>query len=132
MANGAVLQLDFGGINVVAGLVTNGISAGPGVYNSLNAAPYITGTGSLQVVLPVTVATNPTNLTSSVSGTTLSLAWPADHIGWRLLVQTNNLAAGVSSNTNDWTTVPGTTGIDHINITINPAMPSEFYRLVYP
>ena len=132
VANGAVLQLDFGGINVVAGLVTNGISAGPGVYNSLNAAPYITGTGSLQVVLPVTVATNPTNLTSSVSGTTLSLAWPADHIGWRLLVQTNNLAAGVSSNTNDWTTVPGTTGIDHINITINPAMPSEFYRLVYP
>ena len=132
VTNGAVLQLDFAGINVVAGLVTNGISAGPGVYNSLNASPYITGTGSLQVILPVTVATNPTNLTFSVSGTTLSLSWPANHTGWRLLVQTNNLAAGVSSNTNDWTTVTGSTGIDSTNITINPALPSEFYRLVYP
>ena len=78
------------------------------------------------------VATNPTNITATVSGSVLQLSWPADHLGWRLLVQTNDLAQGISANTNDWTTVPGSASIYQTNITINPAMPTEFYRLVYP
>jgi autotransporter-associated beta strand protein len=86
--------------------------------------------GVLSVV--ATVNTNPTNITFTVSGNVLQLSWPADHIGWRLLVQTNNLAAGISSNTNDWMTVPGSAGIDQINITMDPTKPTEFYRLVYP
>ena len=43
----------------------------------------------------VGVATNPTNITSTVSGNVLSLTWPADHIGWHLQVQTNSLTAGL-------------------------------------
>ena len=86
--------------------------------------------GTLAVVAGVN--TSPTNITATVSGNTLSLSWPADHTGWRLLVQTNNLAAGVSANTNDWMTVPGSTEIYSTNIIINSALPSEFYRLVYP
>jgi autotransporter-associated beta strand protein len=78
------------------------------------------------------VNTSPTNITASVSGSTLTLSWPADHTGWRLLVQTNNLAAGVSANTNDWMTVLGSAGINQTNITMDPAKPAEFYRLVYP
>ena len=35
-------------------------------------------------------------LTNSVSGNNLVLSWPADHLGYRLLVQTNNLNKGVS------------------------------------
>jgi hypothetical protein len=73
-----------------------------------------------------------TNITAAVSGNVLQLSWPVDHTGWRLLVQTNHLAAGVSSNTNDWATVPGSAGINQTSITINPADPTEFYRLVYP
>ena len=38
------------------------------------------------------------HLTNSVSGNNLVLSWPADHLGYRLLVQTNNLNKGVSSN----------------------------------
>jgi hypothetical protein len=86
--------------------------------------------GTLSVV--PSVNTNPTNIIATVSGNVLQLSWPSDHTGWRLLVQTNHLAAGISLNTNDWTTVPGSAGIDQTNITINPLQPAEFYRLVYP
>jgi hypothetical protein len=78
------------------------------------------------------VSTTPTSITATASGNVLQLSWPADHTGWRLLVQTNHLASGLSANTNDWTTVPGSSAIDQTNITINPALPTEFYRLVYP
>jgi autotransporter-associated beta strand protein len=89
--------------------------------------------GTIQVLTATPlVNTNPTNITASVSGNVLNLSWPSDHIGWRLLVQTNNLANGVSANTNDWTTVVGSTLVDSTNITINPTLPTEFYRLVYP
>jgi hypothetical protein len=47
-------------------------------------------------------------------------------------VQTNNLAAGISLNTNDWATVPGSSGINQTNITIDSTKPAEFYRMVYP
>jgi len=86
--------------------------------------------GRLAIV--ATVNPNPTQLTATVSGNVLSLAWPADHIGWRLEVQTNHLAGGISANPNDWGTVLGSTAINQTNLTINPAVPTEFYRLVYP
>jgi hypothetical protein len=81
----------------------------------------------------ITVATNPTNILAKViSPGTLQLSWPADHIGWRLLVQTNNLINGISTKTNDWTTVPGSQLVDSTNLPIIPANRTEFYRLVYP
>jgi autotransporter-associated beta strand protein len=132
VASGAVLQLDFAGTNVIAGLLLDGVAQTPGVYNSATAPTYITGAGTLQVVLPVTVATNPTNILFSLTGNTLNLSWPADHIGWRLLVQTNNLQNGLSADPNDWMTVPGSTSVDSTNFLINPALPAEFYELIYP
>jgi hypothetical protein len=73
------------------------------------------------------------NLTNSVSGTTLTLTWPADHLGYRLLVQTNNLANGVSGNIADWMTVPGSQSITSTNIGIITAgVTNEYYQLVYP
>jgi autotransporter-associated beta strand protein len=100
-------------------------SPGAGLNYSFNPT-----NGVLSVVSGVNL--NPTNITAMVLGNALQLSWPADHTGWRLLVQTNNLSAGISSNTNDWTTVPGSAGINQTNITMNPALPAEFYRLVYP
>ena len=80
------------------------------------------------------VSTAPFTMTTSLSpdGTTLTLSWPSDHIGWRLLVQTNNLSSGISANPADWGTVSGSSGIDTTNITINPTLPTEFYQMVYP
>jgi autotransporter-associated beta strand protein len=83
--------------------------------------------GILSVV--ATVNPNPTNITATVSGSTLTLSWPSDHIGWRLQVQTNSLATGLSG---AWTDVSGATAVNTVNITINPANGTVFYRMVYP
>jgi len=73
------------------------------------------------------------HLTNSVSGSTLALSWPADHLGYRLLVQTNNLNKGVSGNTNDWGTVANSTSILSTNIAIiKTGVTNEYYKLVYP
>jgi hypothetical protein len=82
----------------------------------------------------VTVAAEPEvpHLTNSVSGGTLVLSWPADHLGYRLLVQTNNLNKGVSSNTNDWGTVAGSQSITTTNITIIKTGQQRLLPLVYP
>lgn len=77
----------------------------------------------------VGVATNPTNIVTSVSGNVLTLSWPADHIGWRLQAQTNSLSTGLSTN---WTDVAGSTSVNSVNMTINPANGAVFYRMVYP
>jgi len=82
------------------------------------------------VVPPVN--TTPTNIVVGINGANLSLSWPSDHTGWRLLAQTNHLAAGVSSNTNDWATVAGSAATNRVSIPINATNPGDFFRLVYP
>jgi hypothetical protein len=67
-----------------------------------------------------------------VSGTNLTLSWPFDHTGWRLLMQTNNLTKGISMNTNDWSMVANSSQTNQIVLPVNPSLPTEFYRLVYP
>ncbi len=86
--------------------------------------------GKLTVV--VTVSATPTNLVFAVNGTNLTLSWPADHTGWRLLMQTNKLGLGLSSNTNDWSTVTGSAATNQVVLPMDPAKPTEFYRLAYP
>ena len=78
---------------------------------------------------PVTISTLPTNIVTAVSGKTLTLSWPADHLGWKLQVQTNSLSTGLGTN---WVIVPGSETVTSTNITINPANGSTFYRLTYP
>jgi hypothetical protein len=73
-----------------------------------------------------TVSTVSTNITWSADGTSLTLSWPGDHIGWRLQVQTNSL-----SDTN-WVDVPGSTLTNDMILPIDPAKGRVFYRLIYP
>jgi len=78
------------------------------------------------------VNTMPTNIIATVTGTNLSLAWPADHTGWRLLTQINNLANGISANTNDWATVANSANTNQILVPIDRTKKTAFYRLIYP
>ena len=82
--------------------------------------------GVLSVVLGV--ATNPTNITATVSGNLLTLSWPADHLGWTLQAQTNSITTGLTTN---WVDVAGSAASNTNVMTINPANPTVFYRLRY-
>ena len=82
--------------------------------------------GTIAVVSPVD--TTPTNLISVLTKGTLALSWPADHTGWRLEVQTNNLSVGLNTN---WTSL-GYESTNAVSLPISSANGSVFYRLVYP
>lgn len=88
---------------------------------------YLPVDGTLRI--KASVATNPINLTASViSGNTLQLAWPADHIGWTLESQTNSVSVGLGTN---WLPVPESTLTNQMTMPITPANGSVFYRLKY-
>jgi autotransporter-associated beta strand protein len=88
---------------------------------------WVPTSGTLSVV--PAVATNPTNITATVSGGNLSLSWPADHTGWRLQAQTNSTSVGLSGN---WATVPGSTTVNTMSFPIDHANGTVFFRMVYP
>ena len=70
-----------------------------------------------------------TNITMSVSGNTIALSWPADHLGWHLQVQTN--APGIGLRTN-WVDISGSDLVTRTNFVVNAANGAVFFRLVYP
>jgi hypothetical protein len=55
-------------------------------------------TNSLQASATVLPSSAPTNILVQVSGGQLQLAWPQDHLGWHLQIQTNSLNAGLGAN----------------------------------
>jgi len=74
----------------------------------------------------------PTNLVWNLTGTNLLLSWPADHTGWRLLMQTNHLDSGISRNTNDWTAVPASELTNNLWLPIDQVKHAGFYKLSFP
>lgn len=122
-----VLNLNFAGseTNTVAALVLGGVSKPEGVYSATTDPGYLAGTGRLQV--SAVVATNPTNISFSVSGNTLSLSWPGDHLGWTL--ETNAVSVVTPA---AWFPYPGSALVTNVDISINPAATNVFFRLIYP
>jgi fibronectin-binding autotransporter adhesin len=98
-------------------------SPGTGLAYSFNPA-----NGVLSIITQ-TIATNPTNITFSVSGSTLTLSWPSDHLGWILQSQTNSLNTGLTAN---WFDVAGSGSSTQAVVNINPANPTVFFRLRSP
>ena len=76
-----------------------------------------------------TVSLVPTNLVWGLNSTNLTLSWPADHIGWRLLVQTNNLTTGLGTN---WVDVANSTLTNQMVFSLDASNGSVFYRMIYP
>jgi autotransporter-associated beta strand protein len=103
--------ISFGSISRAGGFVLGTLPAGV-------TATIITNGGNTFALSVSTapVSISPTQLNCGVSGGKLILSWRADHIGWRLLEQTNNLAFGVSANPNDWGTVADSAFTNHVSI----------------
>ena len=76
-----------------------------------------------------TVSLGPALLALGISDGSMQFGWPADHIGWRLEMQTNSAGMGLGTN---WVTVPGSAVSNQASFAINPAGGSAFFRLVYP
>ena len=110
-----------------------------GISGSFNATPVFdvapaatasivdTGSGQINLVVATPGPSGPASITNSISGSTLSLTWPAGQ-GWRLVSQTNDLTTGLTTN---WFTVPGVSD-GSATITVDPTKPTVFYELVYP
>ena len=123
----------------LTGTLTNGSqftlfsAANPsGNFSSISGSPgaglawsFNPTNGVLSVVTGV--ATNPTNITFSVSGNTLNLSWPADHLGW--LVQSNSVNLAVPAN---WHDIPSTAAGTNYSTTIDATKTNVFYRLRMP
>jgi len=116
VASGAILELDFGVANTVRSLILGGVTKPAGVYDSTTGAPYITGSGSLQVVSSAPPILNVANL----GGGQFQFSWTG---GGNLQAQTNSLSTGLRTN---WFDYPGSSPV---TITINPANGSVFYRV---
>ncbi|HXT11267.1 MAG TPA: autotransporter-associated beta strand repeat-containing protein [Candidatus Angelobacter sp.] len=99
-------------------------SPGAGLAYSFNPA-----NGVLSIVTS-TIATNPTNITFSVSGGSLNLSWPADHAGWTLQSNSVNLAVP-----GDWFDYPPATGsrdTTQVTIPLTGVSSNTFFRLKSP
>lgn len=97
--------------------------SGGGVTWSNNLA----NDGSI-IVLSAVASYSP-NISYSVSGGTLTITWPATHLGWILQDQTNSLSSGLSTN---WVDVPGSASVTSMNLSISATVPAAFYRLRHP
>lgn len=90
-------------------------------------------TNGILSIISLGVDPTPTNLTFSVAaGNQMKLSWPASHVGWQLLVQTNHLARGLSLDRADWALVPGSESVNEVTVPIDPAEPAKFYQLILP
>src|SRR5581483_4297628 len=90
----------------------------------------LSGAGTITVLTAVpAVNTSPTNMTYTVSASTVTLSWPADHIGWRLLAQTNAPGVGLTTN---WFNVAGASSTNVVAFPIAPNGGTAFFRMVYP
>lgn len=134
---GGTLKLDLSGLGLASGdaiKLFNATTYAGSFFSILPATPgtgllwntsTLASDGTLRVVS--SGPSGPAHLTNSVSGSTLSLSWPAGQ-NWRLEMQTNSLSSGLRGNWVDVT--PGI--VTSTNITINRNQPTAFYRLVYP
>lgn len=106
--------------------LTNATGAGTLVLRFVGGGGYLLNVEWLEFT-PVSTVLVPLGLQRN--GQQFQFSWPADHIGWRLQVQTNASGAGLGTN---WVTVPGSTGTNVISVPLGEANSSVFFRLVFP
>ena len=126
LASGTYTLISTAAGGAVAGTVPPGaITVGGG--GAASSATLAITNGQLNLVVASSVNTNPTNITATVSGSSLNLSWPADHLGWTL--QTNSV--GLTA-TNQWFAYPGSTSVTNVSIPIDQTKTNVFFRMVYP
>ncbi len=102
-------------------------SPGAGLaYSFANGVLSVVSTGAAYATNTV-----PTNVTATLNGgggKTVSIAWPADHLGWVIQSQTNDVDGGIQSNPAAWFDLPATATVNLMNVT-NPSDLAVYYRM---
>ena len=122
LTNGAAFKL-FGNGGFSGNFATISGSPGAGLGWTFNPTNGIATVGG--GILP----TNPPPISFTVSGSQLTLSWPAAYLTYVLQSQTNSLNLGLSNN---WADVLGSSSSTQAIININPANPTVFFRLRNP
>ena len=121
-----------GPYSLVASNVPTIVFTNTGLLNGTNYFYVVSATNSvgessnsIQISVRPTSASQPA-LSFSMNNGQMQLAWPGDHTGWMLQVQTNSLTG------TNWVTLPGTGSSSQFQVPINPAVQDVFYRLLSP
>jgi autotransporter-associated beta strand protein len=131
---GTITVTNLGGPALAAGDTFKIFSAGSfsGTFAATNLPPLGSGLawtnrlstdGTLTVF--TAVSTLPPNLLWNANGTSLTLSWPSDHTGWRLLMNPNLTGT-------NWVDVSPAGPTNQTTMPIVTTNASVFYRLVYP
>ena len=99
------------------------------VVTALNILGEESAYSSQVVALPASTVPVPVgyNLVANGAQNGILFNWPADHTGWRLLMNTNDL-----SNPNGWFPVPGSSATNQVWLPFDPAQNNVFFQLVFP
>jgi hypothetical protein len=81
--------------------------------------------------VPTTIPTTPTNITFTATGSTITISWPSNYLGWSLQAQTNARSVGLKTSTNLWFTLPGTESVTTTNLPVDKLNETVFFRLFY-
>jgi hypothetical protein len=127
-----------GGYIKIANLITNLTYSDSAVQNGIAYYYVITALNILGeesaysnevIARPASIIPQPIsfNLINSGGQNGIQLNWPSDHIGWRLMANTNNLG-----NPSAWFAIPNSAATNQMWLPFDPAQTSAFFRLIYP
>ncbi len=125
LAVGNSFQLFPGAVSGFGTVNLQTVDAANNVQYTWNNTLGSNGKITVASVVPL-VNTNAPTVQVSVSGSTLSLAWPTN-AGWTLLTNSVSL-----SQTNQWFPYPNSANLTNVNITIDPTKTNVFFKMVYP
>jgi pectin methylesterase-like acyl-CoA thioesterase len=102
------------------------VLADTGTYSVLvsNSAGFVTSSNAV-----LTVPAQPVSITPGIANGLLTLSWPANQTGFRLLTQTNPPGVGMTTN---WYPIAGSSATNQIVLPIAPEKGSVFFQLSYP
>lgn len=98
------------------------------VVTSLNILGEESGYSAEVAARPASTVQQPVGFTLLGNGAQggIQFNWPADHIGWRLTINTNGLTS------TNWLTVPNSASTNQVWLPFDPTQSTVFFRLAYP
>ncbi len=106
-----------------------GLADGSQYYYTVSAVNTAGASADSVPVMVQPVSLTPPQMNFALINGQPGISWPVDHTGWRLQIQTNQVAAGLGTN---WASYPGSSMTNQVYLPVAPDAGCVFLRLVYP